>query len=490
MKFPEYDIYDGLGLADLIAKKQLSSQELLDAAFERIDTLNPYLNAVVNKMVDEAQAQLKTGLAAGPFHGVPLLLKDLITSYAGVPTTGASKWTQHYTRDYDSELVARYKKAGFVILGKTNCPEWGLGATTEPKLFGATHNPWNLNHTVGGSSGGSAAAVASRMVPIAHGGDGGGSLRIPASCCGVFGLKPTRGRTPSGPDRGRMWQGWVGEHVITRTVRDSAAVLDISCGDDIGTPLPLPKPDVNYLQCLEQDVGKLKIAVMKMPFYPAELHQDCLDAVNKTAKLCESLGHEIEEIEFDVDVEAMSRNTAIMMAGDIASLVDMVKANVKMSPRDLELATRAIAKVGNRMSAKAFAGTSVFFDEVTRKLGDVFEKYDVILTPTLAQPPKKLGELTPSGPEKFALWTLMNVLGGVGLTPAFFKAFKKGMSFTPFTALFNATGNPAMSVPLYWNKDGLPIGVQFAGRFADEQTLFQLAHQLEQAQPWRAKKTS
>ncbi|MCJ7772177.1 MAG: amidase, partial [Desulfobacterales bacterium] len=290
-RFKEYDTYDGLGLAELVRKKEISPDEICEEAISRIEALNPKLNAVITKMYDQGRKAVKDQLPDGPFTGVPFLLKDLLAAYAGVPMTSGSKAFKNYIPDHDSELVRRYKKAGLVILGKTNTPEFGLLGYTEPELHGITRNPWNTDHTPGGSSGGSAAAVASGMVPLASGGDGGGSIRIPASCCGLFGLKVTRGRNPTGPEHGAIWQGAVVEHVISRSVRDSAAILDSICGGDIGAPYYVPNPERPYLKEIEQNPGSLKIAFNTHSPIDTDVHPECVQAVEDTAKLLEKLGH-------------------------------------------------------------------------------------------------------------------------------------------------------------------------------------------------------
>jgi amidase len=287
--FKEFDQYDGLGLADLIRKREVSAEELCETAIERIEALNPKLNAVVTPMYELGRAAIGQGLPKGPFAGVPFLLKDLLAAYAGVPLTSGSKACRKFIPTEDSEMVVRFKRAGTVILGKTNTPEFGLMGYTEPELHGPTRNPWNTNHTPGGSSGGSAAAVASGMVPLASGGDGGGSIRIPSACCGLFGLKTTRDRNPTGPEVGAIWQGAVIEHVITRTVRDSAAMLDATQGPDVGAPSILPPPERPYLEDMERDPGRLKIAFTVRSPLGTSVHPECITGVEETVRLLETL---------------------------------------------------------------------------------------------------------------------------------------------------------------------------------------------------------
>jgi len=484
--FPEYEIYDGIALAEVIRKGDFSAEEVLEAAIERIELIDPFTHAITHKMYDEARVQLKHVAKAAPFAGVPFLLKDLIDSYANVPTTFGSRWLKNYTRDFHSELVQRYLQAGLIVVGKTNAPELGLGPVTEPKLNGLTSNPWNLSHTAGGSSGGSAAAVAARMVPIAHGGDGGGSIRIPASCCGLFGMKPTRGRTPSGPDMGRLWQGLVVEHALTRSVRDSAALLDVTLGNDVGTPLPLTDPAQSYLSSLDTSPGKLRIALIKQPFFTAEIHADCITAVERAGKLCTDLGHHVEAANLAIDSEELLLAMTILMSAETGAAIKQFKRATKTRPGSkLELPTRALASLGHVYKAQDLVFANTVFDKVTRQVGTLLENYDVILTPTLAQPPLKHGELSPNWFENLLIRSFLFTGSHYLMKRAVLEGATKIFAFMPYTALFNITGQPAMSVPLYWNRDNLPIGSQFAGRFGDEKTLFQLARQLEKALPWQ-----
>jgi len=306
--FSDYDRYDGLGLAELIRKGEVSAREVCEAAILRIETLNPALNAVIQPMFDLGRRAVETGLPDGPFRGVPYLLKDLVAAYAGVPLTAGSRARRDFIPDRDSELVRRFKQAGLVILGKTNCPEFGLLAVTEPELHGPTRNPWDTGRTPGGSSGGSASAVAAGMTPLASGGDGGGSLRIPASHCGLFGLKPTRGRNPTGPLYGTLWQGAVVEHAITRSVRDSAALLDATCGADAGAPYVIPPPKRPYLEEVSREPGKLKIAFNTRSPIGTEVHPECVRAVEEAARLLEDLGHAVEAAQPDLNGEALAKS--------------------------------------------------------------------------------------------------------------------------------------------------------------------------------------
>jgi amidase len=492
--FKEYDSYDGLGLAELVKKKKVSPAELCETAISRIEQLNPRINAIIYPMFDIGRKAAKGKLPDGPFRGVPFLLKDLISTYAGVPFQNGSKAYRNFIPDYDSELVKRFKNAGFVILGKTNTPEFGLMGVTEPELFGPTRNPWNTDHTTGGSSGGSAAAVASGMVPMASGGDGGGSIRIPSSCCGIFGLKPTRGRNPIGPENGEGWQGAVVEHVLTRSVRDSAAVLDVTNGMDRGSRCVTPRPERPYMKEITTKPGRLRIAFTADSPIGRSVHPECADAVRKTAKLLTGLGHHVDEARPELDGMALARSYFIMyfgeVAADIAKSVEALKRKPKR--RDFEETTWLIGLLGKAATAEEFVIALRQWDHAAKMMGRFHEKYDLYLTPTMAYPPVRVGELQPKGFDRTAMSVINTLkLGGfikkIGLAE---QIFLQSLEKTPFTQLANFTGQPAMSVPLHWTRDGLPVGVQFIAPFGDEATLFRLAAQLEKAAPWFDKRPS
>ena len=486
--FKEYDRYDGLGLAELVRKREISSVELCEEAIARIEKLNLKLNAVITPMYDLARKLVQKPVPEGPFTGVPFLLKDLLADFAGVPLTRGSRAYKNYIPDHDSEMVKRFKNAGLVVLGKTNTPEFGLLGYTEPELHGPTRNPWNTDHTPGGSSGGSAAAVASGMVPLASGGDGGGSIRIPASCCGVFGFKQSRGRTPTGPSRGPIWQGAVVEHVITRTVRDSAAVLDATRGADIGAPYVISSPRQPYLQELEKSPRCLRVAFNTQSPIGTEVHPECVKAVDHTARLLESLGHEVEEARPDLDGQSLARSFLTMYFGEIAADIDELVSILgrKATPADVEPLTWTLGLLGRTYPAGFFVKAMREWGLAARAMGRFHEKYDIYLTPTVAYPPSKIGELKPK-PAEMLLMKIVNSLGLGRLlraTGIVDKLAVASLSKTPFTQLANFTGQPAMSVPLYWTSDDLPCGSQFIGRFGEEATLYRLAAQLENEQPW------
>jgi amidase len=463
----EYDQYDGLGLAELVAKRQVTPLELLDAVRQRLEAINPKINAVAHAFFDKAAAQIKEGLAAGPFKGVPFALKDLGQQLAGTVTSYGSRVFESNRPDFDSTLVARYKQAGLVIFAKTTSPEFGLTTTTESVLFGKTHNPWNLERTSGGSSGGSSALVASRIIPMAHGSDGGGSIRIPASCCGLFGLKPTRGRVPMGPTQFEGWNGCSHHHALTISVRDSAALLDVSAGIELGSPYFSPPPSRPFLKEVGSDPGKLRIALAAGTPGGTPLDPECRKAALEAAKLCESLGHRVEEAQPPIE-DSWMRNAflAVLRVSIARTLDDAAKPLGRpVTDKDVEPVTWVMAQAGREVTSVAYSRAIATMHQVGLAMAKFQEKYDVILSPTLAKPPVPLGVLS--------------------LSPASIAAYGKDVTeFGPYTALYNVTGQPSMSVPLHWSADGLPIGVMFSGRFGDDARLLRLASQLEKAKPW------
>lgn len=486
--FKEYDHYDGLGLADLIRSGDVSVQEVVETAIHQIEILNPLINAVNHPMFDQGRRLAVEGPPDGSFQGVPFLLKDLLAAYAGAPMASGCKALKHYVPDFDSELVKRYKKTGVVTLGKTNTPEFGLMAFTEPEAFGPTCNPWNTAHICGGSSGGSAAAVASGMVPLAAGGDGGGSIRIPASCCGLFGLKPSRGRTPSGPHDGEFWQGATVQHVITRSVRDSAAMLDLTQGSDPGAPFDIPPPKESYLAAIAKPPRKLKIAYNTHSPIDSAVHPQCTAAVMETARLLETLGHEPIGAEPAIDGDAYAQSYAIMNFGEVAADLEALQAQLgrRLRTTDVETLTWTTGLLGRTFSAGDFVRSLRQWGRMGRIMGHFFQEYDLYMTPTLAYPPPLLGELKPK-PQELGVMKVVNALRAGGLLKAsgiVDKLARENIGFTPFTMLANMTGIPAMSVPLHWTPEGLPVGVQFFAPAGDETTLLQMAALLEKSRPW------
>jgi amidase len=459
---------DATAQAELVRQKEISAAELLECTIARIEKVNPKINAVIHTMFDQARSHVEASQNDGPFEGVPFLLKDVIAAYKGVPMTFGAKRFKEYTPDRHSELVNRFQKAGLNILGKTNVPELGFSSTTEPRFNGPTRNPWDTDRMAGGSSGGAAAAVAAGMVPMAHGSDTGGSIRIPASCCGVFGFKPTRGRNPLGPDFGDAMGGFLCEHALTRSVRDSAALLDATAGPSLGDPYMAPPKTGFYLDEVSTKPRKLRIALFTEPSHP-----DCKAAAEHAATLCEELGHEVEEAAPKLDMRTLGRDFMTIFSSSAAWTADylMQGQEEKLKPEDFEPQTWAMLEWGWKNSASDFMLAQTRLQQISREAAKFFEDYDMLLSPTLGEPPLPLGTLDPT-PEK--------PLAGT------FRAGK----FIPFTSLANVTGQPAMSMPLHWNGDGLPIGVQFQAKFGDEMTLFQLAGQLEETDPWAHRRPS
>lgn len=480
--------YDALGLAELVRTGAASPRELASAAIAQVEARNPRINAVVHPMFDAALRQADGPLPDGPFRGVPFMLKDLLAWYAGEPITSGSRYFMDFIAPHDTEIVRRYRASGVIVIGKTNTPEFGLVPFTEPDFLGICRNPWNPERTAGGSSGGSAAAVASGMVPMAGGGDGGGSIRIPASCCGVFGMKPTRARTPSGPDQGELWRGSVVEHVITRSVRDSAAMLDAIAGPDLGAPYVAPPQVGPYLAECALPPGRLRIAFSSKPMQGTSVHPDCVRAVTDAAHLLESLGHEVVEDTLPLDREAFNRCfLTVVCCETAAELIDAARFTGRAVRRqDVEVNTWAIALIGRSIAAPEYSDAVRQLQRMSRRVATFFERYPVFLTPVLAGPPFPHGELQPPPSERILLKAVgaLRAPGLLRLLGALERAAGTVYEWMSYTPLANATGQPAMSVPLSWNAEGLPIGVQFMGRFGDEATLFRLAAQLEQAAPW------
>ena len=458
---------DGLALGERVRAGDVSAKELAEAAIDRIEAHNPTLNAVVTRVYEQALDAAQEQKPEGQFAGVPFLLKDLGGALAGVPFSSGSRFFKDACPPADSELVRRYKAAGLIPLGRTNTPEFGLNASTEPALFGPTRNPWDTVRTPGGSSGGSAAAVAAGLVPLAHASDGGGSIRIPASCCGLFGMKTTRARNTMAPYLGESLAGCSVEHVVSRTVRDSAAALDASAGPAPGDPYIAPLPSRPFLDEVDREPRKLKIAIATEAFSGAPVHQDCVDATIEAGKLCEGLGHSVEEASPSFDAEQLDQDYNLLFAvGATANIRQRAQALGKeLDPEGFERVTLAMMARADELGAADYVQLLNRLHGVCRQIAVFFETYDLLLTPTLALPPVALGHLD----------MMMDDLDAYA---------DRLWRFASFTYQFNMTGQPAMSMPLHWNGDGLPIGVQFVGHYGDEATLFQLAGQLERTDPW------
>jgi Asp-tRNA(Asn)/Glu-tRNA(Gln) amidotransferase A subunit family amidase len=465
--FDEYRSHDAVALAARVEKGDVSPGELLEAALSRADAVEPQIRSIVTPMFDSARKEAAGALPDGPLRGVPYLLKDLHAMFAGVRTTNGSRLFEDFVPDHDSELVIRYRQAGLVVFGKSASPEYGITTSTESALFGATRNPWNLERTAGGSSGGAAAAVAAGILPAAHASDGGGSIRIPASCCGLFGLKPTRARTPAGPDVGEGWSGMSSNHAVTRSVRDSAVLLDATHGADVGAPYWAPPPERPFAEEVGRSPGRLRIALQTETFNGSATHPDCVAAAEDVAKLLVSLGHEVVPVTLELDQERFVRSTQVIIASNLRATVhDRAQAlGRELAPDDLEPGTHAMVGLAASAGADDYARAVQGIHAAGRAVGRFFEEYDALLTPTLAAPPFELGRLALTNDD----------------LPKYIEAVSQTIGYT---SLFNASGNPAASLPLCWNGEGMPIGVQLVGRFGDEATLLRLAAQLEQERPW------
>jgi len=463
---------DATAQAELVRAKEVSPAELVADAITRMEKLNPHLNAVIHELYDRARAEAAGDLPDGPFRGVPFLLKDLGAELAGTPFNEGTDFSGDYVSTVTQELTRRYIDAGFVICGKTNTPELGILPTAEPRRFGPSRNPWNTEHSTGGSSGGSAAAVASGMVPAAHANDGGGSIRIPASCCGLVGLKPTRGRNSLAPNYGDMMGGLVCEHVVTRSVRDTAAILDVTAGPVPGDPYwAPPRRGPSFAAAAAGAPGSLRIGVMTASPTGSEVHADCVAAAEAAAALCESLGHKVEPAALAVDGDAFVGHFINQWACGNAWAIGDWEARVgrPVEEADVEPLSWALIQLGRTIDGAQYLRCVQELQKITRQIARYFEGIDVLLTPTLGEPPAPLGTFdSPPGEPLAGLF--------------------RAAAYVPFTPPFNVTGQPGISLPLHWNGDGLPIGVQFVGRFGDEETLLSLAGQLEQAAPWAARR--
>ncbi len=459
--------HDAMSLAALVKSGEVSAVELLDNAIANVETLNPEINSIVTRMYEEARATIKAGLPEGPLQGVPFLLKDLRALYAGVPTTSGSRFMTNAIPNHDSELVARYKRAGLVIFGKTNTSEYGCCPSTEGAMYGATRNPWNTGVSAGGSSGGASAAVAARLVPAAHGSDGGGSIRIPASCCGVFGFKPSRGLLPAGPDYGEVWNGLSAEHVMTVSVRDSAMFLDITAGSTAGDPYCGPTFERALLDEVTTRPGPLRIAVQREALTGAPVHADCLAALDDAVTLLEDLGHNLEEAKPEYDVSQSGAAFTLLIAANVQGAIDQQAELTGREPgeNDIEPVIRFLARIGHDRTAADMARAIWTMHRTGREIAPFFDRYDALLSPVVATPPPPIGTLDTSS---------TNV-------DAYLEAVFK---FIPFTSLANQAGTPAMSLPLYWNDAGLPIGVQLMAGYGRDPMLFRLAGEIEAARPW------
>ena len=462
----DFDKYDALGLAELVRRKEVEPIELVECVIERIERVNPTLNCVNIKTYDLARKLAEAPLPQGPFTGVPFLMKDIALMYAGVKTTNGCRLLKDYVAQDDSLVVQRIKEAGFVLVGKTNAPENGLTITTEPALYGPTRNPWNLDHIAGGSSGGSGAAIAARILPLADGSDGGGSIRMPASNNGVVGLKPSRGRVSPAPHYGDLWYGMATTNCLSLSLRDSAAFLDVVSGSAPGDAYQAAGPADSFLESVGQDPGRLKIGLVTKSPLGQPIDPACRQAAESAAQLCAELGHQIIETEFTHEVgpffEMIGRLISVLTAVGLEAGEAMVGRSA--TEVDLEPITWELARIGKTISGDQHAKDIEALRQFSRQIAADCEPFDVVLTPTQSFPPKPLGYY-----DTTLEWD------------ALYERMKPGIIFTN---PFNVSGLPAVSLPLYWTDDGLPIGVQFAAKYANEALLFRLAGQLEKARSW------
>ncbi len=479
---------DALALAQGIRNGDYSARELLDAAIKGAERINPQINAIIRPLHELAQSVVQAGAPDGVFSGVPFLLKDLLSDVAGYPTAGGSRLFKDVLATQDSELVKRCKKAGLVIFGKTNTPEFGLTPYTEPALFGPSLNPWDVSRTTGGSSGGSAAAVAAGLAPMGGAGDGGGSIRIPASCCGLVGLKPTRGRNPTGPVRSDIWFGAVAEHPLTRTVRDCAAALDALHGGDPGAPHVAPPPSEPYTHIIEKPLRPLRIAFSSTPMLSDNMHPECVAGLEHTTKMLSSLGHSLESAHPPIRRDAFVNAFIVLLIADVAAELRAAEPLIgrKAKINDVEPSTYALGRLAAAFNVEELALAIRELQAQSREIGRWMEDYDVFLCPTLAEPPFTTGSYQPAGAERFGIHAINRLpLAGIARRSGLIDQLAQNIfRFIPNTPVANITGAPSISLPLHWSDNKLPVGMMFTGRFGDEATLLQLARQLEQALPW------
>lgn len=485
MDVVDYMKLDATALAESVRGGEASAQELLALARERAAQVNPKLNAIILPMDEIADARANEALT-GPFAGVPFLLKDLAQEYEGVVTTYGSRALKDFIAPEHSEVVRRWLEAGLVVFGKTNAPEFGAKGITEPELFGATRNPWNTKHTPGGSSGGSAAAVAAGIVPAAGANDGGGSIRIPAACCGLFGLKPGRGLTPYGPTFSEPLHGMAVQGVVSRTVRDSAGLLDATVGlEATGTYVSATPPQA-FMEQIKTAPGKLRIGFSAKSAINASPDPEAIAAVENAAALLTELGHDVEQVDPPYNDGALARDFLTLWFAEVAFEIEVAKEQTGAKNRDFEADTLAIAELGRAGGVVKAALALESRNEYSRSLATFHEQYDYFMTPTLAKRPVKIGQLTTPRALQIGSRVIAAIRGGRLLEKLSLmdQMIEENLGWVPYTQLANVTGRPAMSVPLHWTPDGLPLGVQFVGSLGTEGAQLQLAAQLEEAQPW------
>ncbi|MBV7255280.1 amidase [Pacificimonas sp. WHA3] len=470
MRPAEYMSFDAVALGELIAKGEITSEELITCCETIVDQLDGRVNAVVSRHFDDARRQSTPAPDFAPFFGVPFGAKEEGAYYRGIPSGASSRLLPPTDPEYDTNFVTKYKRAGLRLVAKLNMPELAASITTESAVNGICRNPWNPERSTGGSSGGPAAAVAAGYFPAAYANDGAGSIRIPASCCGVFGLKPSRGRVAKGPYLLDEWSGNVSDHVITRTVRDSAAILDISAGMDVGAPYDAPYSPGNFIDHVGRLDRPLKIGLFTRSPTGAPVHPDCQEAAEDAAKLCEDLGHSIEFAQPDLDGDELFERLLDLMSANLAMEVSRAfrLSDIDPHPDYVEPTNYALFQRGSRISAIDYLENLRSLGHLARRASAFFEDFDLFLSPTLAKPNLGHGEVTPAMHDLSRFWD----------------GWKH---FIPFTPLANIAGHPAMSVPLYWTADNMPVGAHFQGRIGSEAMLFGLAGQLEQARAWVGK---
>jgi Asp-tRNA(Asn)/Glu-tRNA(Gln) amidotransferase A subunit family amidase len=467
--FQEYVSADATAWADRVRRGEVTAAEVLEAAIARAEAVNPRINAISTRIYEHARESAKRAPGSGPLAGVPWAMKDMSQTMQGVPLTNGSRSYIGFVGAEDSVLVQRFRAAGLNIFCTTTAPEFGAAATTESTLHGATRNPWNLSRTSGGSSGGASALVAAGVLPAAHATDGGGSIRGPAACCGLFGLKPSRGRVPIAPGRTEGWFGCSVSHAVTRSVRDSAVILDVSHGPEPGSRYIARPPKGTFSQAVRQSPGRLRVAFHWQTRDDVVPDPECIAGVEAAAKLCEELGHFVEPAAPSLDHRSLAVAFGRMVAACTAAAAhDRARGlGVDVAKLELEQVTREYLALADRLTALDMLAVEDTFQTAALTMSQFQDKYDVVLTPTMGRPPVPLGTAC-----------LMQSA----------KAYAEAtIPFSCFTALANETGQPAMTVPLHWSKDGLPIGAQFAARTGEEELLFSLAAQLEQARPWFSK---
>jgi amidase len=457
----EYRRCDATGLAELIRTGEVSADEVFEAFASRVESINPLLNAVVLPAYETARSSIGAGLPAGPFHEVPYLIKDLHAPVAGLPLSHGSRLFSGSVFPFDSTTVARLRVAGFVLAGRTNAPEFGMSFTTESALHGPARNPWSTEHSTGGSSGGAASAVAGGILPATHATDTAGSIRVPAGCCGLVGLKPTRGRNAVGPHRGDAMMGLSHEHCISRSVRDTAAILDATAGPDEGAPWFTAPPTIPFAAEVGRDPGRLRIGVVTQSWTGVSVHADCVSAVEQVSRACRTLGHDVGPVILDVDGAGLIDAICAILLSGLAGAVRMRERELGRSAGDdIEPFTAACVAIGERTSAITLHAANTRINAIVRATARQMRDLDVLLTPMLSRPSARLGELR-TDIEDAAL----------GLRQMF--------EYGAFTPLFSATGQPAMNLPLACNAEGLPVGVQAIAKFGEDATLLRLAAQLE-----------